>query len=51
MEMGLVNLRKTNTNTEIYAENPKKKKPRRERERGERFHYDNSDYNGTYLEC
>jgi len=45
-EMCKVNIRKTNTNIEIYVKNQKEKKPQRER-----FHYDTGDYNGVSLEC
>ena len=46
IEIGKANLRKTNTNTEIYVKIPKEKKPRRER-----FHYTADDYNGVSLVC
>ena len=47
MEMSKANFRKTNTNTntEIYGKNPKGKN------HGERFLYDNGDYNGISLVC
>ena len=43
--MGKVNLRKINTNTEIYVKNLSEKNHR------ERFHYNTGDYNSISLVC
>ena len=47
MKIGQANLRKINTDTDIYMKNLKEKNHLE----GERFHYNNGDYNDNSLVC